>query len=250
MLQLSGDQVVLGTEHAFNRTMLTPRGRKPRAVRPYRHPFGEAWPRPEFDQSVLGTVRFVGLRQQWVWSPTSGNCFRRDALRLLADNPALQSFVTGTDLYFCVGANAVSGSALIDKPVAAYRLHGSNIYSQHPQLNHILCYQPGGSGDSNDKARAALVEHLAASVPRFVGRGFTWIEFLWLLWRLDCKGGDADAPRWARRSQAAAALVKNYESVSPLLGAWPVKLWLALRLVPLNVVYKLGRSGAGRHPCA
>jgi hypothetical protein len=242
MLQLSGDQVVLGTEHAFNRIIKTRRGKKPRAVRAYRHPFGETWPRQDFDRSVLDGIRFVGLRRQWAWAPTSGNCFRRDALSLFADNPALQSLRTGTDLYFCVGINAISGSVLIDKPVAAYRMHGGNIYSQHPQLNHVLCYQPSGSGDSNDNARAALVDHLAVNARRFVGRGFVWIEFLWLLWRLDCKSGDPTAPAWARRSRAAAALLKNYDSIAPILGGWAIKTWLALRLVPLNVIFGLGRA--------
>jgi glycosyltransferase involved in cell wall biosynthesis len=248
MLQLSGDQVVLGTEHAFNRLMQTRRGKKPRAVRPYRHPSGDTWPRPEFDRSVLETIRFVRLTSQWVWAPTSSNCFRRDALCLFADNPALQRLRTGTDLYFCLSINAISGSVLIDKAVAVYRLHGGNVYSQHPQLNHVLCYQPAGSGDSNEKARMALVDHLVAHASRFVGRGFLWIEFLWLLWRVDCKNDDPGAPRWARRSRAAAVLVKNFNSVFPILGEWPVKVWLALRLVPLTVIYRLGTIPTKKHP--
>lgn len=248
MLQLSGNEVVLGTEHAFNRVMLTRRGKKPRAVRPYRHSSGEVWPRPDFDQSVLERLRFLRLRSQWVWAPTSANCFRRDALALFADNPALQSLRTGTDLYFCVGINAISGSVLIDRAVAAYRMHGGNVYSQRPQLNRVLCYEPGGSGDSNDKARAVLVDHLVARASRFVGRGQLWIEFLWLLWRLDCKNDDKGAPRWARRSRAAAALVKNYDLVSSVLGRWPIKIWLALRLVPPKVIFDLGKIAAGKRP--
>ena len=245
MLQVSGDQVVLGTEHAFNRVMKTGRGIKPRAVRPYRHPLGEIWPPENFDRRVLETIRFVGLTKEWVWSPTSGNCFRRDALCLFADNPALQNLKTGTDLYFCIGINAVSGSILIDAPVAVYRLHGGNIYSRRPQLNHVLCYEPGGSGDSNAKARAALVDHVVAHAHRFVGQhAFIWIEFLWLLWRLDCKNPDPDAPRWARRSHGAAALVKNYDSIARLLGGLAIKAWLALRLVPLKVISGLGKNPA------
>lgn len=246
MLQVSGDQVVLGTEHAFNQVMQTGRGIRPRAVRPYRHPFGETWPGPNFDCRVLETIRFVGLTNQWVWSPTSGNCFRRDALCLFADNPALLSLKTGTDLYFCLGINAVSGSVLIDAPVAVYRLHGGNVFSQRPQLNHVLCYAPGGAGDSNAKARAVLVDHLIERADRFVGRGWTWIEFLRLLWRMDCENPDPGGPRWARRSRVAAALVKNYDSISPLLGRWSIKARLALRLVPLQVISGLGKKSAGK----
>lgn len=244
VLQLMGDEVVLGTEFAFNRILQTRRGRKPRAVRSYRHPAGEAWPRPEFAREVLANIRFVGPTREWYWSPTSGNCFRRDALSLFADNPALQSLTTSMDLYFCLGVNAISGSVLIDKPVAAYRLHGGNNFSQRPQLNHVLCYEPGSSGDSNDKARAALAGHLVREARRFVGRGFLSIEFLWLLWRMDCKSIEKDAPRWAKRSRAAAALVENYVSIASLLGTWPIKLWLVLRRVPLKVIFRLGRIAA------
>jgi hypothetical protein len=252
MLQVSGDQVVLGTysastyENAFNWVIQSGRGTRPRAVRAYRHPFGETWPPPNFDCSVLKTIRFVGLTNQWVWSPTSGNCFRRDALCLFADNPALHNMKTGTDLYFCLGINAVSGSVLIDAAVAVYRLHGGNVYSQRPQLNLVLCYAPGGAGDSNVKAKAVLIDHLIERADRFVGCGWTLLNFLWLLWRLDCKNPDPRTTGWARRSSAAAALVKNYDSVAPILGRWPIKAWLALRLVPLKVISGLGKLPAER----
>jgi glycosyltransferase involved in cell wall biosynthesis len=242
MLQLAGDQVVLGTEHAFNRVMKTGRGGKPRAVRPYQHPCGDIWPRPEFDTSVLRTIRFVGRTKQWVWAPTSANCFRRDALLLFADNSALQGLKTGTDLYFCVGINAVSGSVLIDRPVAVYRLHGGNTYSQRPQLNNVLCYQPGCAGDSNEKARAALVDQFVERADRFIGRGWLWIEFLWLLFRLDCKNPDPCKAHWERWSRASAALVKNYDSISRIAGEWPVKVWLALHLVPPKVIFRMERK--------
>ena len=242
MLQMSGDQVVLGTEHAVNQIFRSKRGIKPRAARPYQHVSGEPWPGKDFDRRVLETIRFVGLTTQWVWAPTSGNCFRRDALYLFADNPALQNLRTGTDMYFCLGINAVSGSVLIDAPVAVYRLHGGNIYSQRPQLNHVLCYEPGGAGDSNAIARAVLVDQVIGRADRFVGRGWIWINFLWLLWRIDCKSPDPDVPPWARRSCVAAALVKNYGSVAPLLGTWPIKVFLALRFVPWKIISSLGKN--------
>ncbi len=245
MLQLANDQVVLGTEHAFNRIMQGRRGIKPRAARPYQHPYGGIWPRPDFDRGIIERIRFVGLRKQWVWAPTSGNCFRRDALCLFADNPALQDLKTGTDLYFCLGINAVSGSVLIDKPVAVYRLHGGNIYSQRPQLNDVLCYQPGGPGDSNERARAALADHLVRCADRFIGRGRVWIEFLWLLWRLDCQNPDPCAARWARRSRTSAAIIKHYDSFSRLAGRWAVKAWLLIRMVPPKIVFGLQQDRGG-----
>jgi glycosyltransferase involved in cell wall biosynthesis len=246
MFQLASDQVVLGTEQAFNRVMKTRRGINPRVVRPFRHPFGETWPRSDFDRGVLETLRFVGASSEWIWSPTSGNCFRRDALNLIADNPELQNLKIGTDLYLCLAVNAISGSVLIDKPLAVYRLHGANRYSQRPQLDNVLSCEPGGIDNHDAKARAALVSHLAARASRFAGRGWTGIEYLWLLWRMDCPDPSSSAEGWARRSRGAAAIVNNYDSISQLLGRWRVKIWLALRLVPWRVIAALGKNRTGR----
>jgi glycosyltransferase involved in cell wall biosynthesis len=242
MLQFSGGQIVLGTENGFNRLMQTRRGIRPRKVRPYRHPGGKTWPGPEFERSVLDRIRFVGATPIWLWSPTSGNCFRRDALDLFADNPELRNLKIGTDLYFCLAVNATCGSVLIDKALAVYRLHGANKYTRQPQLNNVLAGDPEGVDNHNAKARVALVSHLVACASRFAGRGWTWIEYLWLLWRMDFPDASPDAPRWARRSRGAAAIVSNYDSLSRLLGKWPVKTWLALRLVPPNIIFGLNKK--------
>jgi hypothetical protein len=246
MLQLAGGQIVLGTEHGFSQLLQTRRGIRPRSVRPYRHPGGQTWPGPEFDRGVLDTIRFVGATPIWLWPPTSGNCFRRDALDLFADNPELQNLKIGTDLYFCLAVNAICGSVLIDKPLAAYRLHGANRYTRRPQLNNVLAGEPGGVDNHDAKARMALASHLVACASRFAGRGWAWIEYLWLLWRMDCPDASPSAPRWAHRSRSAAAIVSNYESISRLLGKWPVKAWLAMRRVPLNLVFHLGRDSSGK----
>jgi glycosyltransferase involved in cell wall biosynthesis len=242
MLQLCGDQIVLGTENGFNRLMQTRRGIRSRAVRPYRHPAGETWPRPEFDQRVLKTIRFTSATARWLWAPTSANCFRRDALGLFIDNPDLQELKIGSDLYFCLAVNAISGSVLIDTPLAVYRLHGTNQYSRRPQLNNVLSGDPADKAAHDLQARAALARHLAAHASRFAGRGWTWIEFLWLLWMMDCPDNRPGLPRWARRSSGAAAIVNNFDSLSDLLGKWPLKAWLALRFVPLKVIFGLGQK--------
>ncbi len=248
MLQLYGDQIILGTENGFNRRMQTRRGIKPCAIRPYQHPADEPWPRPEFDQTVLRTIRFIGATSWWLWAPTSANCFRRDALNLFTDNPELQDLKIGSDLYFCLGVNAISGSVLIDKPLAVYRLHGTNQYSRRPQLNNVLPGEPADKAAHDRQARAVLARHLAMRAGRFAGRGWTWIEFLWLLWVMDCPDDRPGMPCWARRSSIAAAIAGNYELLSGLLGARPVKLWLALRGVPLKVILRLKRSPPGNPP--
>lgn len=240
MLQVVDDQVVLGTEHAFNRTILERPFVKRDMARPYRHILGAPWPDENFDRSLLDSIRFVPMEaNQWVWAPTSANCFRRDALALFADNPSLRGLRTGTDIYFCLGVNAVSGSVLIDKAVAVYRLHGGNIYSRRPQLNHVLCYEPGGAGDSNALAKAFLIDHLIERADRFVGLGWTKVDYARLLWRLDCENPDRAAPPWARRSRLAAGLVTYFKSFAQVLGPLHAKILMLLRRVPWTEIRRL-----------
>lgn len=241
MIQTVDDQVVLGTEHGFNRTILERRFVKQDKARPYRHVLGAPWPGESFDRSILNSLRFVPMAaDQWVWAPTSANCFRRDALALFTDNPSLRGLRTGTDIYFCLGINAVSGSVLIDQPVAVYRLHGGNAYSRRPQLNHVLCYEPGGAGDSNALAKALLIDHLTERADRFVGLGWTKFDYARLLWRLDCKNPDRAGPPWARRSRLASALVAYFKSFSRVMGPLHAKaLMLAVR-APLAEIRRLG----------
>ncbi len=224
LLQLSGDQVVLGSEAAFNRVICARRGVKANSVRPYRHAAGNdsaSWPPDDFDRTILDRIRFVEpITNEWVWSPTAGNCYRRDALDLFSDNPALRGLRTGTDLYFCLGVNAVSGSVLIDDAVAVYRMHGGNIFSKRPQLQNVLPYEPGCSGDSNAQAKAILVDHLIERAPFFLERGWTDFDYARLLRRLDCPDPDAGpaAPRWAARSRLASQVVKRFAFIAPILG--------------------------------
>jgi glycosyltransferase involved in cell wall biosynthesis len=244
MLQVVGNQVVLGSEEAFNRVICGKRGAKADSVRPYRHAFDDPWPAENFDRTILERIRFVApMTNEWVWSPTSGNCFRRDALDLFAANPALRGLKTGTDLYFCLGVNAVSGSVLIDDALAVYRLHGGNMFSKRAQLNKVLSYEPGGSGDSNAQAKAILIDHLLDRAGFFLERGWTAFDYARLLRRLDCSDPEANAraPRWSRRSRVANQLVKHFSTLAPILGPLHAKGLMFCSGVPLGVIF-FGRA--------
>ncbi len=247
MLQAEGDQIVLGSEEAFGRVICTKRGVKAERVRPYRHATGDtvgiSWPSENFDRSIIERIRFVApMTNKWVWSPTSGNCFRRDALALFADNPALRDLRTGTDLYFCLGVNAITGSVLIDDAVAVYRLHGNNIFSKRPQLHNVLSYEPGCSGDSNAQAEAILIDHLIERASFFLRRGWTAFDYARLLWRLDRSDPDAGplTPRWSARSRVATLLVKQYSAIAPVLGTPIAKGLMFVSGVPWTRILSAG----------
>ena len=155
------------------------------------------------------------MTSEWVWSPTSGNCFRRDALDLFADNPALRRLRTGTDLYFCVGVNAISGSALIDDALAIYRLHGGNIYSKRPQLENVLAYQARLLRRQQRAGEGVAGRPPRRTAPYFLERGWKDFDYARLLRRLDCPDR-TQAGRAALGRALALAPISSSASLSSL----------------------------------
>lgn len=165
MLQARNGDVVVATGEAMNVYIRSGRGRRTNIWRPFRAEPG--WPPAHMGDLSQKALYVPPLCTSWVWTPTSGLCYRRDALALFCDNPNLRKLWTATDMYFAHGLGGWCGSILIDEPVFIYRLHGSNIFSQTAQLHHTLNYQPGGSGDYNDKAIALIVDQLISHSERF-----------------------------------------------------------------------------------
>ena len=106
------------------------------------------------------------------------------------------------------------------------------------------------AGDSNANARAVLADHLIAQADRFVGRGWIWIELSVAALADGLQKPGSWRAAWARRSRVAATLVREYRSIAPLLGGWPIKVWLALRFVPLKVISRLGKNPEQDHEVA
>ena len=143
MLQVEGRHVVVATGEETGRYIRGGRGRRPKLVRPYEATPG--WPSATVANDIGSRIHYVPpLKAHWIWSPTSGLCYRRDALLMFADNPRLATLRTGTDLYFAFGCGGLSGSVIIDAPLFAYRIHGGNIYTSRAQLDRTLNFTPGG----------------------------------------------------------------------------------------------------------
>ena len=219
MLQVAQGQIVVATGEAFNAYVRSGKGLKPDMLRPFRHAPGDETRFGETARRLEGRIHLVPpLHVDWIWAPTSGNCYRRDALVLFADNPALAGLRTGTDMYFGHAIGALSGSALIDEPVFAYRIHGDNIYTRRAQLDRTLSFRPGCGGDSNDAARLAIVDHLVIEAERFAPNIWLKLNLVALLIRLDRPERDPALPRWRRRSRLAHRLAENGADLDRTLG--------------------------------
>lgn len=239
MLQAVDDQIVVGTSAELNRYIRRRKRRRNDIVRPYRDWLNADWPPESLTESVADRIYLVPpLTTRWIWSPTSGLCYRRDALRLFADNPALANLRTGTDIYFARAIGGLCGAAIIDVPVFVYRVHGNNIFSRQPQLNRVLAFEPGGAGDNNSNAKLLLVDHMTEKAQRFCQNRWLSLNYAALLWRLDCADPDPDLPRWRRRSRVAARLVDHYDSVASALGPPWTKLLMVRFGVPPRIIWE------------
>ena len=164
-----------------------------------------------------------------MWSPTSGTCFRRDALDLLCDREGLAALRSQTDLYLAFGINAVSGSILIDEPLFAYRLHGANVFSSKPQLAGFLAFDPKRTAQNTELARRLLVDQLVSRIERFVPQQWLGFAFLQALHHVDVRDG-------RRRSYAATAVARSYGLVTAAVGPWLTLGFLLLKGAPLRVL--------------
>ena len=228
MLQVKDRHVVVATGEESNRYVRSGRGVKPDLVRPYEAT--EGWPASAVREGIAAKVHYIPpLKIGWFWSPTSGICYRRDALRLFADNPKLATLRTGTDLYFAFACSGLSGSVLIDEPLFAYRIHGGNIFTAHAQLDRTLNFTPGGGGDSNIKAQLYLVDHLVEQAKRFTPNLALKANLCALIRRVDHADLETSLPGWARRSRAAQAIVRDWDAFSAAVGRWPARLLLILQ---------------------
>ena len=232
MLQVAGGQIVVAGGEGFAAYVRSKKGVKPGMLRPFRHAPGDEHRFDETAQRLEGRIHLVPpMTTRWVWSPTSGSCYRRDALMMFADNPALAGLRTGTDMYFGHAIGALCGSALIDEPVFAYRIHGANIYSQRAQLDRTLCFRPGSHGDSNDQARKVILDQLVDKADRFAPNIWLKLNLFALLLKLDRGERDPALPRWRRRSRLASCLAEKGAELTRVLGrplVTVLKLWSGL----------------------
>ncbi len=243
MLQAHNGNVVVSTGAAMNGYLHSGRGRRSNIWRPYRAE--PSWPPANIGENLSVKAHYVPpLCTRWIWTPTSGLCYRRDAIALFVDNEHLPHLWTGTDMYFAHGIGGWCGSILIDEPVFIYRLHGANIFSQTAQLHHILNYQLGGPGDYNDRAKALIIDQLISHSERFSQNLLFKLHLVILLFGLNGKETDQNLPRWAKRSCTAHRLVMHFDHFAAQVGRPLTFLLMVLFRVPLQVISECGRNGA------
>lgn len=164
VFQAVNSRIVLGTSYGVSEYVRSGRGKCADLFRRIDSTAPDVWPLRSPDASIESQVHLVNPCDvgSWPWSPTSGNCFRRDALRLFLNKEGLAALRSCTDAYLLRGISVLTGSVLIDRPLAIYRLHGTNVFSKHPHLYCFLSYDRGPE-DNDQLGRKMAIDHLIAS---------------------------------------------------------------------------------------
>jgi glycosyltransferase involved in cell wall biosynthesis len=249
MLQATGSHVVLSTFQPFSDYVRSEKGKVAGLVRRIDANAPEIWPLPALDENIDECIHLVppSYQDHWVWSPTSGNCFRRDALALFLDNDALASLRSCTDAYLIRGVAVLTGSVLIDRPLSIYRLHGVNAFSQSPHLNCLMSYDRGGLKDNDQNARRLVVDFLIAKADRFGSRVHAPFHFLGAL-----KALNDSWPRLPSRvpgchSYLAGEVITHYPQLAAAVGLAPLTAWsLQLGIAPWTLAAAFAKAARTR----
>ena len=109
----------------------------------------------------------------WHWSPGTANMYKRHYLARCKPSRAVVGNAA-TDNYFMPFVHALAGSACIDLPLSAYRIHGSNVHGAQPSMPGLRTFSKAAHQRSCAR-RSAIVRELASRARDFVsthGRAF------------------------------------------------------------------------------
>jgi glycosyltransferase involved in cell wall biosynthesis len=240
MIQAVDSRMVLGTVAYLSEYVRSGRGKSPGLLRRIDKSGPEVWPLPSPDASIETEVYFVkpGYAGNWMWAPTSGNCFRRDALQLFLNNEHLAALLTGTDAYLVRGVSLVTGSVVIDRPLGVYRLHGMNEFSKHPHLNGVVNYERNSLSDPNQLGRKMIIDHLIANAELFLRKMPSPWRYMSAM-----KAVDDEWPRILStvprcRSYLAGRVVAEARALAPALGFFNFIVLLVWLKVAPHVILK------------
>ncbi len=238
ILQCLDNRMVLSTSPQFSDFVRSGRGRLPNATRSIAGLVPTPWKTQGDAPIALDAVHVAAppTIDPWIWSPTSANCFRRDALRLIIADATLNAMVSGTDTYLMHGIGSLVGSALIDAPVAAYRLHGKNVFSRHPSLNRLRGFDDAGAKNNNDVANKTLIDHFVDQAPAITARLHRKADLMASLDAINNLWPRLAGGRAGCSTYLGAKVCDRYPILADIFGRWTVAIWLLrLRTSPLLV---------------
>ena len=95
--------------------------------------------------------------ERWQWAPGSANVYRKEVQRFSRPLYAGKVCRAAVDNYFVPFCNALSSSILIDLPLSAYRIHGSNGHAATNSMNGLRTISRAGEKRSAERRRDIIV---------------------------------------------------------------------------------------------
>jgi glycosyltransferase involved in cell wall biosynthesis len=249
MLQAVDGRLVTGTIAYMSDYIRSGRGQRPNLLRRVDEAAPEVWTLASPGSAIETQVHLVEPTHSgdWMWAPTSGNCFRRDALQLVLDNKNLPALRSCTDSYLLRAVNIVTGSAVIDRPLGVYRLHGMNVFSKHPHLNGVVSYDRGGPSDHNQTGRKLIIDHLIKNGAFFVPKMPSPQHYIDALKSVDESWPRLPSPVPGCRTYLAGRVVTEAQALAPALGYFYfIKLLKRLKASPRVIIEAWAKAWLNR----
>lgn len=126
---LSGSRAILARKWADSR-----KGLRPKDIVPRLSTVSES----DFANLHSLTTSLVPSDRGWFWAPGTANMYRRFIVDLAhpVSEPDLLSHMA-TDAHYARLAHLFGGSAIIDMPLSAYRIHGENLFSSSSSMGWL-----------------------------------------------------------------------------------------------------------------
>jgi glycosyltransferase involved in cell wall biosynthesis len=240
VIQAVDSRMVLGTFFSLSEYIRSGRGKRSDLFRRIDESAPETWPLSRPDAAIESRLHFVEPCDigSYYWSPTSGNCYRRDALLLFLNNENLAHHNRSTDSYLILGISGLTGSVVIDQALAVYRLHGTNLFAQHPNLYCLLNYDRDSHADSKILSRTFLIDHLIANSTLFLQKIYHSSHYIILLKALDEASPRLQSTVAGCRSYLAGKLVSESAKFAREFGLFPfVLLLIRLKVTPHVILW-------------
>ena len=219
LLQQAGGQIVTTTNSALSWYVQSMQGRISRDfVRPVELACPDLWPYSTGDLRLQEKLYYTPSPQvDWVWSSTSGSCFRRDVVNLLVDCDGLDMQRWAVDGLLHKGIGALTGSLVIDVPIGIYRIHGDNRFTKHLPLQALQNFDAASEQTKASGEAAVLLRHLFQHAERFGARVGHPSQFIAIAHALAAKAGG--------KASLYREFTKNYEAVTGAIGGKAARSW-------------------------
>lgn len=245
MAQAAGARLILGTIQHFSDYIRSVKKAPCNLIRRIDESDRMLWPLAVPDLDFAERIHFVppDYKSTWVWAPTSGNCFRRDALALFLRNEALAELRSCTDAYLLRAISVLTGSVLIDRALSVYRQHGTNVFLKCPNLNGLMAYDRGVAAENDQKGRRMAVDHLIAGALFFAGKMHSPYYYLRALWTLNGSWPRLPSRISGCRSYVGGEVIDHFAQLSEAVSRWQLALLaICLGTAPWTLASALIRS--------